>query len=106
MSRFFAAKLRRANEASIESFYDNAYLEEINDPLFTKTSGDNMKRLTILFCLFTQLILTAPPITLPLLAADIMPRTKIRIATAAPSLSYFPIYAAVQKGFFARRGSM
>ena len=63
-----------------------------------------MKRLAILFCLFTQLILTAPPITLPLLAADIMPRTKIRIATAAPSLSYFPIYAAVQKGFFARRG--
>jgi NitT/TauT family transport system substrate-binding protein len=37
-------------------------------------------------------------------AAEITPRTKIRIATAAPSLSYFPIYAAVQKGFFARRG--
>ena len=37
-------------------------------------------------------------------AADAPPRTRIRIATAAPSLSYFPIYAAVQKGFFARRG--
>ena len=37
-------------------------------------------------------------------AAETTPRTKIRIATAAPSLSYFPIYAAVQKGFFARRG--
>ncbi len=37
-------------------------------------------------------------------AADAPARTKIRIATAAPSLSYFPIYAAVQKGFFARRG--
>jgi ABC-type nitrate/sulfonate/bicarbonate transport system substrate-binding protein len=31
-------------------------------------------------------------------------RNKIRIATGGPSLSYFPIYAAVQKGFFARRG--
>lgn len=38
-----------------------------------------------------------------LLAAD-APRTKIRIATAAPSLSYFPIYAAVQRGSFAKRG--
>jgi ABC-type nitrate/sulfonate/bicarbonate transport system substrate-binding protein len=37
-------------------------------------------------------------------AVDAPPRTRIRIATAAPSLSYFPIYAAVQKGFFARRG--
>lgn len=39
----------------------------------------------------------------PAFAAD-APRQKIRIATAAPSLSYFPIYAAVQKGLFARRG--
>jgi len=31
-------------------------------------------------------------------------RTKIRIATASPSLSYLPIYSAVKKGFFARRG--
>ncbi len=37
-------------------------------------------------------------------AAHAPPGTRIRIATAAPSLSYFPIYAAVQKGFFARRG--
>ncbi len=38
------------------------------------------------------------------LAAESSAKTKIRIATAAPSLSYFPIYAAVQNGFFARRG--
>ena len=38
------------------------------------------------------------------IAAESTIKTKIRIATAAPSLSYFPIYAAVQKGFFARRG--
>ena len=31
-------------------------------------------------------------------------RTKIRIATASPSLSYLPIYSAVKKGFFAKRG--
>jgi ABC-type nitrate/sulfonate/bicarbonate transport system substrate-binding protein len=37
-------------------------------------------------------------------AGDAPAKTKIRIATAAPSLSYFPIYAAVQKGFYARRG--
>ena len=32
------------------------------------------------------------------------PKTKIRIATASPSLSYLPIYVAYKKGFFARRG--
>src|SRR5262245_17549162 len=37
-------------------------------------------------------------------AAEAQPKTKIRIATASPSLSYLPIYAAVKKGFFARRG--
>ncbi len=42
--------------------------------------------------------------TSQLSAADGPAKTKIRIATASPSLSYFPIYAAVQKGFFARRG--
>jgi NitT/TauT family transport system substrate-binding protein len=31
-------------------------------------------------------------------------RSKIRIATASPSLSYLPIYVAVKKGFFAKRG--
>jgi ABC-type nitrate/sulfonate/bicarbonate transport system substrate-binding protein len=30
--------------------------------------------------------------------------TKIRLAVPAPSLSYLPIYAALQQGFFARRG--
>jgi ABC-type nitrate/sulfonate/bicarbonate transport system substrate-binding protein len=37
-------------------------------------------------------------------SAQAQPRNKIRIATGGPSLSYFPIYAAVQNGFFARRG--
>ena len=31
-------------------------------------------------------------------------KTRIRIATASPSLSYLPIYTAVKKGFFAKRG--
>src|SRR6266540_677118 len=31
-------------------------------------------------------------------------KIKIRIATASPSLSYLPIYTAVKKGFFAKRG--
>jgi NitT/TauT family transport system substrate-binding protein len=56
-------------------------------------------RLTVLF-IFAFI---APTITTSLVAADAPPRNKIRIATAAPSLSYFPIYAAVQKGFFAKR---
>ena len=37
-------------------------------------------------------------------AADAPLSSKIRIATASPSLSYLPIYTAVKKGFFARRG--
>jgi NitT/TauT family transport system substrate-binding protein len=37
-------------------------------------------------------------------AADAPVKTKIRIATASPSLSYLPIYTAVRKGFFAKRG--
>jgi len=36
-------------------------------------------------------------------SAQAQSRNKIRIATGGPSLSYFPIYAAVQKGFFPRR---
>jgi ABC-type nitrate/sulfonate/bicarbonate transport system substrate-binding protein len=31
--------------------------------------------------------------------------TKIRLAVPSPSLSYLPIYVALQKGFFARRDS-
>jgi NitT/TauT family transport system substrate-binding protein len=60
-----------------------------------------MKRFSVLSVLF---FFTALPTPSSLFAADAPTRTKIRIATAAPSLSYFPIYAAVQKGFFARRG--
>jgi len=37
-------------------------------------------------------------------AAESQLKTKIRIATASPSLSYLPIYTAVKKGFFAKRG--
>lgn len=63
-----------------------------------------MKPLLVLFVLSVGFFFTAAPTTSSLFAADAPARTKIRIATAAPSLSYFPIYAAVQKGFFARRG--
>jgi len=31
-------------------------------------------------------------------------RSKIRLAIPAPSFSYLPIYVAIRKGFFARRG--
>jgi NitT/TauT family transport system substrate-binding protein len=37
-------------------------------------------------------------------SANAQSKTKIRIATASPSLSYLPIYTAVKKGFFAKRG--
>ena len=57
----------------------------------------------LLLVLSVPFFFAALPIS-PSFAADSPPRTKIRIATAAPSLSYFPIYAAVQKGFFAKRG--
>src|ERR1043165_7513344 len=41
---------------------------------------------------------------IPLSAAHAQNKTKLRIATASPSLSYLPIYIAVKKGFFGRRG--
>ena len=63
-----------------------------------------MKPLLVLFVLFVRFCFPAQPTPSSALTADAPLRTKIRIATAAPSLSYFPIYAAVQKGFFARRG--
>ena len=40
----------------------------------------------------------------PAVWAQTQSKTKIRIATASPSLSYLPIYIAVKKGFFAKRG--
>ena len=47
----------------------------------------------------------------PAAAAESQPKgsgpvaaSKVRMAVAAPSLSYLPIYVAVRKGFFARRG--
>jgi len=60
--------------------------------------------ITRLSVLSGQVLFIALLATSALFAAEAPPKTKIRIATAAPSLSYFPIYAAVQKGFFARRG--
>jgi len=55
----------------------------------------------VLPLLFFLCLGSNPPV---LSAAAAQIKTKIRIATAAPSLSYLPIYAAVQKGFFAKRG--
>ena len=63
-----------------------------------------MKLLLVLITLSGQFFFSAQPTPSSVLAADAPLRSKIRIATAAPSLSYFPIYAAVQKGFYARRG--
>ena len=40
----------------------------------------------------------------PAVWAQTRSKTKISIATASPSLSYLPIYIAVKKGFFAKRG--
>jgi len=53
--------------------------------------------------LFVLMLFTLQP-TRAANAADAPGRTKIRIATASPSLSFLPIYAAVHKGFFTRRG--
>jgi NitT/TauT family transport system substrate-binding protein len=63
-----------------------------------------MKRPTALFIFCAQIFFSTASTPSALFAADTSARSKIRIATAAPSLSYFPIYAAVQKGFFAKRG--
>jgi len=63
-----------------------------------------MKRLLVLFVLSVRFFVTAQATPSSAFAADAPLRTKIRIATASPSLSFLPIYAAVQKGFFTRRG--
>jgi len=63
-----------------------------------------MKPLLILFLVTIHLFFTAQVNTSSALAADSAPKTKIRIAAGGLSLSYFPIYAAVQKGFYGRRG--
>jgi len=63
-----------------------------------------MKRSLRQFVPALELFLSAQLPTAALFAADAPPRTKIRIATASPSLSYLPIYAAVKKGYFAKRG--
>ena len=49
---------------------------------------------------FTLVLICAIPLT----SLHAQVKTKLRIATASPSLSYLPIYVAVKKGFFARRG--
>lgn len=63
----------------------------------------DMRRLFLLMVL-SVLILTTQAANSALFAADAPVRTKIRIATASPSLSFLPIYVAVHKGFFSRRG--
>ena len=63
-----------------------------------------MKPYWVLFLLSVQFLFSAQPTRPSLYAADTPLRSKIRIATASPSLSYFPIYAAVKKGYFAKRG--
>ena len=49
---------------------------------------------------FTLVLICAIPLT----SLHAQVKTKLRIATASPSLSYLPIYVAIKKGFFARRG--
>ena len=54
-------------------------------------------------CILSILALSICSVSPPA-AANAQTKTKIRIATASPSLSYLPIYIAVKKGFFAKRG--
>ncbi len=61
-----------------------------------------MKRILARLALLALFLIT-PVSTAVVFAAD-PPKTRIRIATASPSLSYLPIYTAVKKGFFAKRG--
>jgi len=49
---------------------------------------------------FTLVLICAIPLT----SLHAQVKTKLRIATASPSLSYLPIYVAIKKDFFARRG--
>ena len=49
-------------------------------------------------------MLVVAGIAKPTYSAESQNKTKIRIATASPSLSYLPIYVAVKKGYFAKRG--
>ncbi len=54
--------------------------------------------------LFRMILIIAVFGVPPAVWAQTQSKTKIRIATASPSLSYLPIYIAVKKGFFAKRG--
>ncbi len=54
--------------------------------------------------LFRMILIIAVFGVTPAVWAQTQSKTKIRIATASPSLSYLPIYIAVKKGFFAKRG--
>jgi len=54
--------------------------------------------------LFRMILIIAVFGVPPAVWAQTRSKTKIRIATASPSLSYLPIYIAVKKGFFAKRG--
>jgi len=54
--------------------------------------------------LFRMILIIAVFSIPPAVWAQTRSKTKIRIATASPSLSYLPIYIAVKKGFFTKRG--
>jgi len=54
--------------------------------------------------LFRMILIIAVFGVTPAVWAQTRTKTKISIATASPSLSYLPIYIAVKKGFFAKRG--
>jgi NitT/TauT family transport system substrate-binding protein len=54
--------------------------------------------------LFRMILIIAVFGVTPAVWAQTQSKTKIRIATASPSLSYLPIYIAVKKGLFAKRG--
>jgi ABC-type nitrate/sulfonate/bicarbonate transport system substrate-binding protein len=54
--------------------------------------------------LFRMILIIAVFGVPPAVWAQTRSKTNISIATASPSLSYLPIYIAVKKGFFAKRG--
>src|SRR5262245_52763118 len=57
------------------------------------------KRAIIWLLLFPTVLICSPD-----LIAQTREFTKVRIANPGPSMSYFPIYVAQQKGFFKRHG--
>lgn len=68
-------------------------------------AGRRLRRIGTAFTAVIGLaVFTASAAEHPGKSADGAGRTRIRIATAAPSLSYLPIHVARERGFYARRG--